>query len=569
MGRDADITDPDQTARTKGAANVDGASNVHESIDMRVLFATSEAYPLAKTGGLADVSHALPKALARRGVDIRLLLPGYPGALARIENPRIVSKIGPLLGVTDAKLVSGRAPESDLPVFLVDAPSLFRREGGLYQRDDEQDWPDNALRFAFFSHVAAAVAMGRTELGWAPDMVHANDWHTGLLPLLLAFEEAAGKPRSVFTTHNAAFQGNFPADIIPTIGVPERSFSEGHVEFYGQVSFLKAGLRFADRVTTVSPTYASEILTPEFGLGMDGLLRARGADFCGILNGIDDDSWDPSQDIHVTQPFHANDISGKRLCKTSLQREFGLPLNPGAPLFGFVSRITHQKMADVILAALPGLAERGAQFVLVGEGDSALESGFRDAQAQYPDRVSVHIGYDEARAHRLHAGADVLLAPARFEPCGLTQLYAMRYGTPPIVRRTGGLADTVIDASPDAIADRTASGFVFEDPSLEGLLAAVDRALKLYSQPLIWRRLQLQAMAQDFSWNASAGEYISLYSDLSGMSAPAYVASAASDRAAEHMTQEVVKQRAVGRSYPRFENRGNGADRSVEREITV
>jgi len=483
---------------------------------MRVLFVTAEAYPLAKTGGLADVSRALPLALARHGVDVRLLLPGYPCAFARIENPRIVAKLDPALGVADATLLSGTLPDTDLPVWLIDAPSLYQRGGGLYQDEQGFDWPDNALRFAFLAHVAAKLAMGQTKIAWKPDIVHANDWHAGLLPLLLSYEKAP-RPSTVFTTHNMAFQGNFAPSVLPSIDIPDECFAGGGIEFYRQVSFLKAGLGYADQVTTVSPTYAKEILTSEFGCGMEGLLLARAGLFSGILNGIDDHQWNPATDPHLPQTFRATDISGKRACKTALQRELNLPTDPEAPLIGFVSRLTQQKMADVILAALPWMARQKAQFALVGEGDPALEAGFAEICARQSGTSAAYIGYDEPLAHRLQAGCDILLAPARFEPCGLTQLYALRYGTLPIVRRTGGLADTVVNASTQTIADRTATGFVFDEADLTGLTGALERALTIYREPLTWRRLQLHAMAQDFSWDASAEKYISLYQTVSGM----------------------------------------------------
>jgi len=483
---------------------------------VRVLFATAEAYPLAKTGGLADVSRALPIALARHGVDVRLLLPGYPCARMKIEEPRVVANLAPILGITDATLISGTFPDTDLPVWLVDSPTLFWRHGGLYQDETGQDWPDNALRFAFLAHVGAALAMRQTSVTWTPDVVHANDWHLGLLPLLLS-QGKAPRPSTVFTVHNMAFQGNFSPEILPSIGISDDCYTSGLVNFFGQVSFLKAGLRCGDRVTTVSPTYAREVLTPDFGCGMDVDLRQRGADFCGILNGIDEELWDPTTDVHLLQTYQANDLSGKTTCKLALQHELGLAAKREIPLIGFVSRITHQKMVDTILSAIPWLVEQGAQLVILGEGDPAIEMALLEAQTRYGDQLSVTIGYDEPLAHRLHAGSDMLLAPARFEPCGLTQLYAMCYGTLPIVRRTGGLADTVVDASASAIADFTATGFVFEDESVLGLVSALRRALALYSKPLIWRRLQLQAMAQDFSWDASAVKYLSLYSEVSGV----------------------------------------------------
>ena len=481
---------------------------------MRVLFVTAEAYPLAKTGGLADVSRALPIALRRHGIDVRLLMPGYPRAYVRIENPRIVAKIEPALGISDATLVAGTFPDADLPVWLIDSPSLYRRNGGLYQDDEGTDWPDNAQRFAFLSHVGAQLAMGSSNIDWIPDVVHANDWHTGLLPLYLSLKNGP-RPSTVFTTHNMAFQGNFQASCLAELEIPPEHFCSAGIEFYQQVSFLKAGLRYADKITTVSPTYAAEILTSEFGCGLEGVLQDRGDDFAGILNGIDDALWNPAADPSLPRTFRDSDISGKRACKAALQQEFGLPVDPETPLVGFVSRITHQKMADVILDALPWIVEQKAQFVAVGEGDPDMQQAFEQARERYSGRVAVVIGYDEPLAHKLQAASDILLAPARFEPCGLTQLYALRYGTLPIVRRTGGLADTVVDATASSIADRSATGFVFDEPTDEALTAALARALALYREPLTWRRLQLQAMAQDFSWSASASKYAALYSAVS------------------------------------------------------
>ncbi|MES2294383.1 MAG: glycogen synthase GlgA [Pseudomonadota bacterium] len=477
----------------------------------RVLFVTSEAEPLAKSGGLADVSRALPIALKQQGIDVRILLPGYPGAIGQLANPRIETRLKPMLGVESAALISGRLPGSDVPVWLVHAPSLFSRAGGLYQDDGGQDWTDNALRFAFLARVATEIAAGRV-LDWKPDVVHANDWHAGLVPLLLAMEKGS-KPATVFTIHNLAFQGNFPREVLPSIGIPEQLFTDGDVEFYGQVSYLKAAIHYSDKVTTVSPTYASEVLSPELGCGLDGALQARKQNFCGILNGIDNELWDPAKDVHLPHRYSRHDISGKRLCKAELQRTLGLEINPRIPLVGFVSRLAHQKMADVILENVPSIMAAGAQFALVGEGDPVLEVAFEALQRQYPHRVAVHIGYEEALAHRLQAGVDILLAPARFEPCGLTQLYALRYGTVPVVRRTGGLADTVTDIGPPDLA----TGFVFEDPTGDGLMSAIGRALALYKEPLAWRRLQLKGMAEDFGWAASAERYAALYHQATGI----------------------------------------------------
>jgi len=345
--------------------------------------------------------------------------------------------------------------------------------------------------------------------------VHANDWHAGLLPLILA-QHKGKRPATIFTTHNMAFQGNFPLEQLADTGIDECFVTDGRIEFYGRFSFLKAGLGFADKVTTVSPNYAQEILTPEFGCGMEGVLQSRAGDFSGILNGIDPTLWDPGCDDHLAQTYKASDISGKRVCKLALQREVGLNEDPDIPLIGFVSRLTHQKMADVVLETIPWIAEQDAHFVLVGEGDPALERGFAEAQKTYQGQIACYIGYGEPLAHRLQAGSDILLAPARFEPCGLTQLYALRYGTLPVVRRTGGLADTVCDASHDRVTERSATGFVFDAPDAEALQDAITRALALYREPLSWRRLQLQAMAQNFSWDASAAKYVELYRAASG-----------------------------------------------------
>ncbi len=476
---------------------------------MRVLFVTAEAYPLAKSGGLADVSGALPDALKRQGVDARILLPGYPRAMAALKNAQLEVKLDSLLGVEGAALISGDLPGSDVRVWLIHAPALYLRNGGLYQDAGGSDWPDNALRFGFLSHVARAIAEGQAG-SWRPDIVHANDWHAGLLPLLLAMREAP-RPATVFTIHNMAFQGNFPAGSCAELEIPHFAYHSDGAEFYGQLSFLKAGIRYADRITTVSPAYAQEILTPEFGCGLDGVLRGRANALSGILNGIDAALWNPKSDVHLPHSYCAADISGKRLCKAELQREVGLEADSETPLIGFVSRLTHQKMADVVLAALPRILDDGAQVLVLGRGDLALEAGFAELARQGRPNLAVRIGYEEGLAHRLQGGADILLAPARYEPCGLTQLYAMRYGTVPVVRRTGGLKDTVIEASSAAQLDRTATGMVFDEADVGGLMQGVGKALALYREALLWRRIQLQGMAADFSWATSATRYAALY----------------------------------------------------------
>ena len=348
---------------------------------------------------------------------------------------------------------------------------------------------------------------------WTPDVVHANDWHTGLIPLLLA-QEDGDRPATVFTTHNMAFQGLFPAADLDSLELPAGAVSHDGLEYWGQLSFLKAGLHFADKLTTVSPTYAREILTPEFGFGLDGVLRARTADLSGVLNGADYAVWDPVLDPHLVHNYDAAGLNGKRLCKAALQRELGLAEDAEVPLLAFISRLTEQKMADTLAALLPRLAGADLQLAVLSNGDHGLERRLSEAAACHEGRVAVHIGYEEPLAHRMQAGADILLAPARFEPCGLSQLYAMRYGTIPIVRATGGLADTVVDTTRASISEGTATGFVFDEPSEAALEATIARACAFFREPLAWRRLQLSAMKQDFGWQRSAAQYLALYESL-------------------------------------------------------
>lgn len=480
---------------------------------LRVLFVSSEVFPLAKTGGLADVSAALPAALAELGVDIRLILPAYPGVLDRVSGlSRKSVCLRHLPGVGEVRLATGRLPDTGLPIWLVICPRLFEREGGLYRDRDGQDWPDNAMRFAILNHAAWRVATGAADPGWRADVIHANDWHAGLLPLFAA-SQPAPRPRTVFTIHNMAFQGLFPYGTAAELGLP-RAQDAASMEFFGNISFLKAGIVHADRLTTVSPTYAREILTPEYGCGLEGVLRQRAGDLTGILNGADYGVWDPADDPYLPCGYSHADISGKRTCKSLVQEELGLDVEPELPLIAFLSRITHQKMADVVIDAVPRLVEEGVQFALVAEGDQPLEQEFQALAGRYPGRVAVRIGYDEAVAHRLQAGADMLLHPSRFEPCGLTPIYAMRYGALPIVRNVGGPVDIVSDALPEAVSRGVATGFVFNEPTVVDMHACLRRAIAMYQQPLSWRRIQLEAMRQDFGWERSAEQYLALYQSL-------------------------------------------------------
>ena len=478
---------------------------------MRVLYITSEVYPFAKTGGLADVSASLPVALRKLGIDVRLLVPGYPQALERASKVQEIFRLGDPLGCGEVRLVESYLPHSDVPVWLVDCPRLYNRTGGLYQSETGEDWPDNALRFALLSHVAAGIA-NEPGRAWRPELIHCNDWHAGLLPLLLA-GRGHPRPATLFTIHNLAYQGLFAAEELARLDLPANAFSM--MEFYGRISFLKAGIQSADAITTVSPTYASEIRTPEYGCGLDGLLRERAGTLTGILNGVDYHIWDPAIDPYLSGNYSARSVAPKADCKRAIQMELGLEVKADMPLMAFMSRLVHQKMPDVVLDALPALLEEGAQFVVVAEGENGYQIGFQDLAVRFPGHVVIK-GYQEELGHRLLAGADMLLHPSRFEPCGLVPIYAMRYGTIPLVRKSGGMADTVIDASPDAMRQGTATGFSFDEPSLDDLVACVRRAISLYRQPISWRRLQACAMRQDFSWQHSARAYADLYRSLTG-----------------------------------------------------
>jgi starch synthase len=477
---------------------------------MRVLQVAAEVFPQVKTGGLADVAGALPAALAREGADVRLLLPGLPAIAGALVAPRSVARIGPMFGAARVELLHGRLQGSDLPAYVIDAPYLYRRAGNPYLGPDGHDWPDNLQRFALLGWVAAQLAAGELDTAWQPEVLHAHDWHAALACAYVV-QHPPTTAGTVFTIHNLAFQGLFPIGDFALLGLSHRTLWPHGIEFHRQVSFMKAGLLFADRITTVSPTYAREITTPEFGCGLDGVLRDRHHDLHGILNGVDRELWNPATDRWIAARYDAASLTGKSYCKAALQREFGLEPRADAPLFGVVSRLTHQKGLDLLLGALPALLARGGQLAVQGTGDGALEAALRSAAAQHPQQVSLHVGYDEARAHRIVAGADVIVVPSRFEPCGLTQMYGLRYGTLPLVRRVGGLADTVVDADESALAQDRASGFVFEHAQAGALEAALLRAMALYRDPPRWQAVMRSAMAQEFTWAAAAREYLALY----------------------------------------------------------
>jgi starch synthase len=477
--------------------------------ELRVLAVASEIYPLIATGGLADVVGACPAALAGEGVAVRTLVPGYPAVLEALADAETVHTFA-ALGGAPARLLAARAGALDL--LVVDAPQHFARPGNLYVGPDGNDWPDNALRFAALAQAAAAVAGGGVA-GAPPDIVHAHDWQAGLVPALLHYREGP-RPRTVMTVHNLSFQGLFPPALLAATGLPPQAYTIDGVEFYGAVSYLKAGLAFADRLTTVSPTYTAEIRTPESGAGLDGLLRRRAGVLTGILNGIDDAVWDPATDPFLVARYDRRRIARRAANKAELQARLGLAFSPLAPLFGVVSRLTSQKGLDLLHDALPLLAARGAQFALLGRGERALEEKFVVAAHRNPGRVAARIAYDDALAHLMQGGVDAMVVPSRFEPCGLTQLCALRYGAIPVVARVGGLADTVIDANEAALAAGAGTGIQFAPVTQTGLEAALERVLALWRDGAAWRRMQSRAMACDVGWARPARAYAALYRDL-------------------------------------------------------
>lgn len=480
---------------------------------MKVLHIGAEIFPLVKTGGLADVLGALPQALIEAGADVRLLLPGLPAIADAVLHQKLVCEIGPCFGAARVTLRLGQMPYSKVPVYVVDAPYRYRRAGSPYQASDGSEWGDNVQRFALLGWIGAQLAAGELDRAWTPELLHAHDWHAAMSCAYVAAHPPT-RVATVFTVHNLAYQGLFPSGDFALLGLPSRFMASSGLEYHQQLSFMKAGLKFAQRITTVSPTYAAEIATHEFGFGLDGVIRGRGSDVSGVLNGVDGKVWDPATDTGLPQVYSADELQGKARCKQALQAELGLAVRAEAPLFGVVSRLTSQKGLDLVLAALPSLVRRGGQLALQGSGDAALEAAFVAAAQAHPEAVAVRIGYDEAFAHRLIAGADAILVPSRFEPCGLTQLYGLRYGSLPVVRRTGGLADTVVDATDDAIAADRATGFSFDAATPAALDAAIQRAIAAYADPPHWRRLMLRAMAQDFSWRGAAQKYIALYRGL-------------------------------------------------------
>ena len=487
---------------------------------LKVLSVASEAVPLIKTGGLADVAGALPSALAPHGAGVTTLLPGYPAVMAKaVSGPgklRTVHRWDALLG-KPARLLAGKLGEH--PLLVLDAPGYFARDGGPYGDAQGADWPDNGQRFAAFGRAAADVAGGAVK---GPgnkqvrfDLLHAHDWQAAMAVAYLRYAPFAAARRvpTVMTIHNMAFQGWFAADLFERLELPRAAWSIEGVESYGGVGFLKAGLQLADMITTVSPSYAAEIRSPEFGMGLDGLIVSRGDRVRGVVNGIDTAEWDPANDPALAAQFTARTLGKRAANKRALEAEFGLDPEEG-PLFIVITRLTWQKGMDVLPEVLDHLVGNGARLALLGSGDAMLEAALRAGAARHPGKIGIRIGYDEALSHRMQAGGDAILVPSRFEPCGLTQLYGLRYGCVPVVSRTGGLADTVIDANPAALAAGVATGVQFSGVNYHGLAAAIGRAVALYRQPEVWRRIQRNGLASDVSWSRSGADYAAIYREL-------------------------------------------------------
>ncbi len=474
-------------------------------MSVSALSVASEAFPLVKTGGLADVVGALPDALAPHGVTTTTLLPGYPALAKAVKGAKVVHRWSALLGV-EARLLAARLGEH--PLLVLDAPELFARAGGLYGQED--DWQ----RFAAFGYAAAEIAAGVVP-GYHFDLLHAHDWQAAMAPAYLRFLHADHRPPSVMTVHNIAFQGQFGAEVFADLGLPDMAYAIDGIEYYGGVGFLKAGLAAADAITTVSPTYAAEIREGRFGMGLEGLIEARRDRVHGIVNGIDPAVWNPESDPALPSRYTARALGRRKANKRAIEGVFGLDRDDG-PLFTVISRLTWQKGMDVLTQCLDELVALGGRVALLGSGDAHLEAAFLAAAARYPGRIAVQIGYDEPLSHLLQGGADAILIPSRFEPCGLTQLYGLAYGCVPVVARTGGLADTVIDANEAALAAGVATGFQHGETGYHTLAHAIRRAIAAYARPDLWCVLQRNGMRADFSWGESGRRYAELYKTLTG-----------------------------------------------------
>ena len=476
---------------------------------MKVLHVCSEIYPLLKTGGLADVLGALPAAQNEIGLEARVLIPAYPAIKRGIPDTVIVNDFHTSIGQITLRF----GEFNGVGVYLIDVPYLYEREGNPYHDQWYNDYPDNYKRFALLGWVAAELATG-LDPWWRAEVVHAHDWHAGLASAYLAYK---GRPaKSVFTVHNLAYQGLFAPKHLLEIGLPSAMYNINGLELHGEISYLKAGLYYSDAVTAVSPTYAKEITSPEYGYGLQGLLQTLDhlGKLHGILNGVDNNIWHPNNDPYLEDHFKIGALAGKKKNKAKLQRHFNLPQEAKALLFVMVTRLTEQKGVDLLINAADEIINQGGQLAILGSGAPHLEQALQELAYKFPNNVAVKIGYDEPLSHLLVAGGDVILVPSRFEPCGLTQLYGLKYGTLPLVRRTGGLADTVVDCTVENLQEKRATGFVFNDADTNGIRYALKNAFLAWSRPQVWADMQKTAMEQDFSWQKAARSYAALYHSL-------------------------------------------------------
>jgi len=482
---------------------------------LRVLFVTSEVFPLIKTGGLADVSGSLPSALQKLSVDVRILLPGYPAVLKQLDDLHYLATLKDLPVIEHAELMMGTILDTDIKVIVIKAASLYEREGGPYVDSTGQEWLDNPVRFGILSKAAAVISGSNSPIPeWRPDIVHCNDWQTGLTPAYMKLVEHT-LAKSIISLHNMAFQGCYAPSWLTTLALPHDNFTMEGFEYHGQLSFLKAGIFYADTITTVSPSYAKEIQTAEFGFGLEGLLNKRSSELKGILNGIETDEWNPEVDPHLVKTYSANKLAGKKEVKSALQQRLGLQIDASAPLLGVVSRLTHQKGLDMLVPIAQKLIDSGCQLAVLGSGESAFENAFRHLANDNPNKVSVTIGYNEPLSHQIMAGCDMFIMPSRFEPCGLNQLYGLAYGTPPIVNATGGLADSVVDTNIITFKNKTANGFVMSEASPTSLLSCIKQALNIFNNDAkAWQQIQKNGMRQNLSWDKSALEYLAEYKKL-------------------------------------------------------
>ena len=480
---------------------------------MKALFASPELAPWMKSGGLGEISWSLPAALLEAGVDVRILVPAYPPLLAAFPDAATAADLPAAGGMLPPSRLLEARTRHGVTLYLLDCPEYFRREGSAYLDTDGNDFGDNHLRFGLLSKIAAVLSGEASPLRWRPDILHCNDWPCGLAPAYLHFE-GGDKAATVMSIHNLAFQGIFPAETLAALGLPPEAYAMDGVEYWGRLSFMKAGLHYAGKLTTVSPRYAQEIQTEAFGYGFAGLLRWRQHDLTGILNGIDTAVWNPATDPHLPRRYEFAHLKGKEANKAALRQRLGLWEDASLPVLGAVCRITQQKGLDLLPGIGDEIARLPAQIAILGTGDKSLEAALAGMAARHPGQFAVRIGFDDGLAHLLEAGADLFLMPSRFEPCGLNQMYSLRYGTPPIVRETGGLADTVVDCNDATLADGTANGFVFQDATPDALLQAIRRATSAWHDRTLWRKLQRNGMALDFSWSKAADTYKAIYAGL-------------------------------------------------------